>query len=212
MKGRIFKPISCKNQALNAIFKVALVCLVAVFLFGFACLIISLALVDSVSDRILTEYQENEHYDCIIVLGAGLKRNGEPSDMLEDRIKTGVEIFNRGCADYILMSGDRSGDDYDEPAAMKAYAERLNVESERILLDNQGFSTFESITRAKELYGFDKVIIITQEYHLYRALYIADRCDIDAVGYSADLRTYRGQIFRDFREILARVKDFFWCK
>lgn len=209
---KIFELVNYKNQVLNVILKIAFVCFVTIVLFVLTCFIISFALADSVSDRILTARQEGEHYDCIIVLGAGLKTDGRPSDMLEDRIKTGVEIFNTGCADYILMSGDRSGDDYDEPGAMKTYAEMLNVDGKCILLDSQGFSTYESITRAKDIYGFDKVIIITQEYHLYRALYIADRCDIDAVGYSADLRTYRGQAFRDFREILARVKDFFWCK
>ena len=87
----------------------------------------------------------------------------------------------------------------------------MGVESSKILVDNSGFSTFESITCLKDEFGFDNVVVITQKYHLYRALYIAEDCGIDAVGVSADLRTYRNQFVRDIREILARVKDFFMC-
>ena len=149
--------------------------------------------------------------DCVLVLGAGLKADGTPSHMLEDRIKVAVEVYNTTGADYILMSGDRSGDDYDEPAAMKKYAEELGVDASHILIDECGFSTFESITRTDDLYDFDNVIIITQKYHLHRALYISNDAEFDAIGVSADLRTYQGQIVRDLREILARVKDFFLC-
>jgi vancomycin permeability regulator SanA len=91
---------------------------------------------------------------------------------------------------------------------MRKDAISLGVDEDKILLDGQGFSTFESISRVKEEYGFDKVVVITQKYHLFRALYIAEKYDIEALGVSADLRTYRGQIYRDLREMLARVKDF----
>ena len=158
---------------------------------------------DEVSDR--------EGIDCIVVLGAGLQSDGTPSHMLEDRIKVGVNVLNATGAKYILMSGDKSGDYYDEPWAMRKYAEEMGVESSKILVDNSGFSTFESITRLKDEFGFDNVVVITQKYHLYRALYIAEDCGIDAGGVSADLRTYRNQFVRDIREILARVKDFFMC-
>ncbi len=168
----------------------------------------------SVSDVVYENAQDIadiEGIDCIIVLGAGLKSDGTPSHMLEDRIKVGVEVLNVTGADYILMSGDRSNEYYDEPAAMKKYAEEIGVDSSRILIDNSGFSTYESMTRAKVEYGLDNVVVITQKYHLYRALYIAEDTGIDAVGVCADLRGYRGQILRDVREVLARVKDFFMC-
>ena len=87
----------------------------------------------------------------------------------------------------------------------------MGVDPARILIDNKGFSTFESMTRVKDEYGFDNVVVITQKYHLYRALYIAEDSGIEAVGVIADLRPYRNQLFREIREILARVKDFFWC-
>ena len=149
--------------------------------------------------------------DCVIVLGAGLKADGTPSHMLEDRIKVAVDVYNATGADYILMSGDRSGEYYDEPAAMRKYAESLGVDPSRILIDECGFSTYESMERADELFEFDKVIVITQKYHLHRALYIANTEEYEAVGVSSNLRPYSGQPLRELREILARVKDFFMC-
>lgn len=149
--------------------------------------------------------------DCIVILGAGLKSDGTPSHMLEDRIKVGVNVMNVTGIKYILMSGDRSGDYYDEPAAMKKYAESLGVDPERILIDGKGYSTYESISRLKDEYGFERVIVITQKYHLHRALYISRFFGIESVGVSSDLRGYRNQTAREIREILARVKDFFMC-
>ena len=169
----------------------------------------------SVHDKIVDADSKlllDQRVDCVVILGAGLQSNGHPSHMLEDRIKTGVEVFNLIGADYILMSGDCSGEYYDEPSAMRKYALSLGVADDVILLDGKGFSTYESISRVKEEYGFDSIVIVTQKYHLYRALYIAERYDMDAYGVSADLRTYRGQIYRDLREMLARVKDFIKTK
>ena len=160
---------------------------------------------------IAIDLPRDEKVDCVVVLGAGLKSDGTPNHMLEDRIKVGVDVLRHIGADYILMSGDRSGRYYDEPAAMKKYAESLGVDPERIILDNEGFSTYESITHIKDKFGFDKVVIITQKYHLYRALYIAENSGIQAVGVRADLRLYRKQIIYDLREMLARVKDMLMC-
>ena len=154
---------------------------------------------------------EDKSIDCVVVLGAGLKDDGTPNHMLEDRIKVGVEVFERTGAKYILMSGDHSDLYYDEPGAMKKYAEGLGVDPSKILIDNNGFSTYESITRVKSEFGFDNIVIVTQEYHVYRALYIAEHCDIDAIGVGADLRSYRNQVIYSLREIAARVKDFIWC-
>ncbi len=196
----------------SVFFKLFVVAFTAVFLLCITMVVISTAICDSVSERVFISAEELDSsvkYDCVIVLGAGLKKDGTPSHMLEDRIKVGVEVMRAIGCDKILMSGDRSGDYYDEPAAMEKYAVGMGVESSDILVDEHGFSTYESIMRAKSEYGFDRIVIITQEYHLYRALYIADSAGIDAVGVSADLRPYRNQIVRDVREILARTKDFF---
>ena len=152
-----------------------------------------------------------EDVDCIIVLGCQVKADGSLSKMLRDRLIRGVELYKAGAAPKLLMSGDHGRVDYDEVAAMKGYATDNGVPSEDVFMDHAGFSTYETVWRAKKIFGADKVIIVTQEYHLYRALYIADKLGIEAYGVSADLNAYGGQYIRDFREMLARNKDFAMC-
>lgn len=149
-------------------------------------------------------------YDCILVLGAGLKGdNITPSDMLYDRVSVAAELYRLGEGKIpLLMSGDHTGD-YNEVAVMKSLAVELGASSEDVFLDHAGYSTFESIYRAKEKFGAKKIVIITQEYHLHRALHIARELGLEAVGVSADLRDYRGQTRYDAREVLARFKDLF---
>ena len=149
-----------------------------------------------------------EDVDCILVLGCLVKDDGVPSDMLADRLKRGIELYEQGAAPKILMSGDHGRADYDEVNAMKRVAVDAGVPSSDVFMDHAGFSTYESVYRAKEVFGTDKIIIVTQEYHLYRALFIAESLGVEAYGVNADLRTYRGQTARDVREILARCKDF----
>lgn len=149
-----------------------------------------------------------EDVDCILVLGCLVKDDGVPSDMLADRLKRGLELYEQGAAPKILMSGDHGRADYDEVNAMKRVAVDAGVPSSDVFMDHAGFSTYESVYRAKEVFGADKIIIVTQEYHLYRALFIAESLGVEAYGVNADLRTYRGQTARDVREILARCKDF----
>ena len=201
------KKFGVKNKAIDILIKLAAVLLSLVMLVGIGVLIINAAMVDATDEMVLEISElEGEGVDCVLILGAGLKADGTPNHMLEDRLKVGIEAAKKLGVKYILMSGDDSGEYYNEPAAMKKYAMEQGVPEDMILLDGKGFSTFESITRAGDVYGFDNVVIITQEYHLYRALHIADRCDIEA-----DLRPYRKQIVYDVRELLARVKDFFQC-
>ncbi len=152
-----------------------------------------------------------EDIDCILVLGCLVRSNGTPSNMLEDRLLTGLELYDCNAAPKLLMSGDHGRDDYNEVGAMKDYAVERNVPSSDVFTDHAGFSTYESIYRAKEIFGADKILIVTQEYHLYRALYIAKSLGIEAFGVCADKNTYAGQTMRDIREILARNKDFFSC-
>ena len=146
--------------------------------------------------------------DCILVLGCYVHPDGNPSDMLHDRLRRGVELYDMGAAPKLLMSGDHGRTNYDEVAAMKQFAINAGIPSENIFMDHAGFSTYESIYRAKEIFQAKKIIIVTQEYHLYRALYIADQLGVEAWGVSADYRSYTGQTSRDIREFLARVKDF----
>ena len=147
-------------------------------------------------------------YDCILVLGAGVRDDGTPSDMLYDRVSVSTEVYAALGDTPILMSGDHTGD-YNEVGVMKSLATELGVPSEDIFLDHEGYSTYESLYRAKQVFGAKKIIIITQEYHLHRALYIARELGMEAMGVSADLRPYRLQGRYNAREHLARFKDFF---
>lgn len=160
------------------------------------------------------EAADQADVDCILVLGCGVREDGTPSHMLEDRLKQGVVLYNLGASPKLLMSGDHGRVDYNEVGTMKQYAVSAGIPSEDVFMDHAGFSTYESLYRAKEIFGAEKVIVVSQEYHLYRALYIAQRMGLDACGVSADYRTYWGQTSRDIREILARAKDFvntiFW--
>lgn len=161
------------------------------------------------ADIITTEEAVNlEDVDCIIVLGCLVKSDGSPSDMLSDRLERGIDLYKKGAAPKIIMSGDHGRADYDEVNAMKQIAVDSGIPSSDVFMDHAGFSTYESIYRAKEIFEADKIIIVTQEYHLYRALYIAEKLGIEAYGVNADYRTYWGQSKRDVREILARCKDF----
>lgn len=164
----------------------------------------------TVSEKILTseEAVELENVDCIIILGCYVKENGLPSDMLRDRLTRGIEIYELKAAPKIIMSGDHGRLEYDEVNVMKQYAIDSGISSSDIFMDHAGFSTYDTIYRAKAIFGVEKVIIVTQEYHLYRALYIADKLGIEAYGVGSDYYTYVGQQMREFREILARNKDF----
>lgn len=151
----------------------------------------------------------NLNADCIIVLGAGAK-NGKPSWMLEDRLLVAEEIYAAGGSQKIIMSGDHGTTSYDEVNTMKNYAIEDEIPSENIFMDHAGFSTYETMYRAKEIFGAKKVIIVTQEYHMYRALYIAKKLGLEAYGVTSDKRDYlSNQKYRVAREWIARVKDFF---
>ena len=146
--------------------------------------------------------------DAILVLGAKVKANGEMSPMLKERVDAGIEIYQKGLAKKIIMSGDHGREDYDEVNTMKSYAVERGVPSEDIFMDHAGFSTYESMYRAKEIFQTESVIVVTQKYHLYRAVYDAQAFSMKAAGVACDQAVYRGDRYRKLREMLARVKDF----
>ena len=156
------------------------------------------------------EYAKLSDIDCIIILGAGIWEN-KPSPMLEDRLLEGINLYQNDVSNKIIMSGDHGRKEYDEVNIMKNYAIKKGIASENIFMDHAGFSTYESIYRAKNIFKAKKVVIVTQKYHLYRALYIANQLGIEAYGVGADLRQYVGATYRKVREILARDKDFVKC-
>jgi len=156
------------------------------------------------------DYSNLQDIDCIIVLGAGVWGKN-PSPMLEDRLIEGINLYKNKVASKIIMTGDHGTVEYDEVNVMKKYAIDNGVPSGDIFMDHAGFSTYESLYRAKEIFEADKVVIVTQKYHLYRALYIANQLGIEAYGVASDPRQYVGATYREIREILARNKDFIQC-
>ena len=204
--GRSFRVILLKS--------LLLLCLCG-FLIMSMVLTVSLAMIHTTRDRVITleglaETADWGEYDCILVMGAGLQSNGAPSPMLGDRVTVACDVYRRVVdADVpLLMSGDHTGS-YNEVRAMKRLAVELGIPSEQVFLDHEGYSTYESIYRAKYVYGAKKIVIVTQEYHLYRALHIARELGMEAVGVPADLRPYRNQSRYELRELLARYKDLF---
>ena len=195
-----------KGKRIITVLISAAVLLLAV-IFGPNFIVVSKAKNDIIS---LEEAESLADTYCAVILGAGV-RNGKPTPMLKDRLLTGIELYKSGAVKKLIMSGDHGSEDYDEVNIMKSFAVDNGVPDEDIFMDHAGFSTYETVYRAKEIFEADNIIIVSQEYHLYRALYIAEKLDVKAVGVSADLRTYRGQKMRDLREILARDKDFFNC-
>lgn len=145
--------------------------------------------------------------DYILVLGAAVRPDGTPSDMLADRIYQGVALYKNGAAGILLMSGDSEHPDYDETGKMKEYAEADGVPGDAIVRDTVGLSTYDSVVRAAAQMPGKKVIIVTQKYHLYRAVYIARKLGLEAYGCPSDPRKYAGQPVRDCREFIARGKD-----
>ena len=186
---------------------------------GMACaLLLALALgvngyvVLSTRDRVLSlaEGPPGE-VDCILVLGCGVYADGSPTPMLYDRLARGVELYGAGWADVLLLSGDNRSADYNELATMDRVAQDLGAPGEAIVLDYAGLSTYDSLYRARDIFGVERLVIVTQDYHLSRALYLARALGLEAWGVAADGQNYPGQTMRDVREILARDKDFLWA-
>lgn len=175
---------------------------------------VSAALCKSVRHHIRTKEELSgidEPYDVILVLGCRVYSDGRLSHMLEDRVSVASSLYLDGVGEILLMSGDNQSPYYNEVDPMKAHAVSLGVSEEAIYTDPLGLSTYESIERAMDACRGKRILIVTQEYHLYRALYIADRMGLDADGVSADLRPYFNQWKYDLREILARCKDVLLC-
>lgn len=201
-----------KQKIIKKLFYKIVVCGMACVLAGLLTFYgINLFVQKKTEKKIVTaeELQENpEEFDAAIILGAQVKAGGQLSLMLKERVDKGIELYEAGIVDRLLMSGDHGQDDYDEVNAMKDYAIEQGVPSEVIFMDHAGFSTYESMYRASEIFEIDQAVVVTQEYHLYRALYDAETMGIDAKGVVCDKDVYAGDKYRKFREMIARVKDF----
>ena len=190
---------------MKKIFKYILIVLIVIILVP---VIINFYVILSTKNRIVSGDSELlADIDYIVVLGAGIRR-GKPSPMLEDRLKTGISLYNNDISNKILITGDHMNDDYDEVTVMKNYLLEHGIPEEDIITDNYGISTYDSIYRVKNVYKSNKVVIVSQRYQLYRALFLSDNLDLESYGVEANLRYYYGQWYREIREILARNKDF----
>ncbi len=147
--------------------------------------------------------------DCILVLGAGLKPDGTPSLVLTDRLNRGIELYKKGISRRLLMSGDHGRTGYNEVEAMKKYAMDAGIPEDDIFMDHAGFSTYESLYRARDIFEVKSLAIVTQPYHEYRAVYIAEELGLTAYGTPSIPTQYRNAWMMEVREMLARTKEFF---
>jgi vancomycin permeability regulator SanA len=145
-----------------------------------------------------------------LVLGAGLNRDGTPGVVLQDRVRAAADLYFDGKVEKLLMSGDNVSEFYDEPGAMKEFALSLGIPEEDIVLDFAGQRTYDSCYRASAIFGLEQLTVVTQAFHLPRALYICNALGIDANGVLADDSNYRRRFYNFwwFREILASVNAY----
>lgn len=166
-------------------------------------------IVGSKSSIVTTEEASIQSADAVVVLGASVFADGTPSGILQDRLDDGIALYFAGVAPKLIMSGDNGTASYNEVRVMKQYAVAKGVPSEDVFCDHAGFSTYESMYRAKYVFGCERIVVATQTYHLYRALWSAKSLGMQAAGVPSDYHAYQKQLQYDIREIPARTKDFF---
>lgn len=190
--------------------KLFMIVLFAALLVATASILLNRVVVDTAGQWFLSEDDAKKltGVDCVLVLGAGVYANKYPSEMLQDRITQGVRLYQLGVSDRLLMSGDNGEISYNEVLVMKNVAVEDGVPSDRVFEDHAGFSTYESMYRARDVFAAKKIVIVTQSYHLYRAVYIARALGLEAYGVITPPKYYAGQGSREIREILARTKDY----
>lgn len=188
--------------------KILLVVVVLLTTFA-ALLIIPNGVMYGTTKKMILLPDDQPQADCILILGAGIRPDGSPSKMLIERLETGYRLYASGKSERILCSGDHGREDYDEVGTMKRYLMDKGVPDSAIFMDHAGFSTYDSLYRAKYIFGCESLIVVTQRYHLYRGLYIGQALGISCTGADAQTALYRGQTLRDLREAAARTKDFY---
>jgi SanA protein len=185
------------------------------FLFKLILLILGVALIGFTTPRLLTLWFASSRlyqpenvppHRVVVVFGAGLWRDGTPSAVLRDRIATAAKLYFTGRTEKLLMSGDNSFG-YNEPVAMRDYALGLGIPAQDIVLDYAGRRTYDTCLRAREIFQVDSAILVTQAFHLPRALYVCNQLGVRAVGVPADIREYRrfARIYWNLRETVATL-------
>lgn len=157
----------------------------------------------SVNDQIYHNVVDIPQRRVAIVFGAGYWLNEEPSDVLRDRILTAVELYKNKKVEKIIMSGDNRFENYDEPSVMIDYAKKQGVPEDALQPDYAGRRTYDTCYRAKNIFGLDEAILVTQDFHLPRALYTCQSVGLDVIGMSADLMNYQNNTEMQMRDIMA---------
>ena len=171
-------------------------------------LFINLYMIGITKEKILDIKKLNDNYDVIIILGCKVYEDNTPSLMLVKRLEKGIDVYNM-LNTKVLLTGDNTRNDYNEVVAMREYLLNSSIPESDIILDYAGISTYDSIYRAKYIFKAKKAVIITQKYHMYRALYLANKLDLEAVGVVADDIPQKYIMLKnEIREILSRDKNF----
>ena len=195
---------------MNKIKIMMIILIIIIVLIATATLFINAYVKNSTKSSIIEDGKLND-IDVILILGCRVMPNGELSYMLKDRLDKGIELYQNNVAPKIIVSGDHGQAEYDEVNAMKNYLIDNDIPSEDIFMDHAGFSTYDSMYRAKEIFGVNKIVVVTQKYHLYRAIYVGKTVGMEVYGVPAEEIEYYGQFSRDIREFLARNKEFIKC-
>ncbi len=163
------------------------------------------------SKNLVTFYEnqsQNIQSDCILVLGAGVYKNNEPSPILKERLDRAILLYDQKVSDKIIVSGDHNKESYDEVNVMKSYLKQAGIPDDAIFMDHAGLNTYDSMYRARFIFQVERPVIVTQKYHLYRSVYLARALGMDAYGVACDQQIFSGTLARESRELLARTKDF----
>ena len=183
-------------------------CLCFLFALG-----INIYMISFSKDYIFTNIEEVPSAQATMILGAGVSTSGTISFVARDRVEAALDLYHRGKAKKVIISGDHGRKNYDEVNSMKNYIKLMHhIDDQDIFLDHAGFSTYESMYRARDVFLMDDVIVVSQEFHLPRAIYIARKLGLNAVGYVApEISPFskKTHISWNIREFLARVKSFF---
>lgn len=162
----------------------------------------------SLGEKYTFKVQDVPEADAIVVLGAKVYSNGNVSPILADRLDYAIELYNQNKAPKILLSGDHGTKAYDEVNAMKSYVCKAGVPEEDVFMDHAGFNTYSTMYRVRDVFKAENIIVVTQDYHLKRAIFIARELGLEAYGVASDKHIYPQMAMYETREVLARVKDF----
>lgn len=192
------------GKIVSIIIRLAVVVAIAIAIF----LAVTNMMVITTSSKDIVNVQASKYRgaDAIVVLGASVFEDGTPSTILKDRLDDAVILYGEGAAPKIIVSGDNGDLSYNESAAMKRYLVSQGIPSSDVFCDYAGFNTYDTMYRARHVFGCESIVIATQTYHLYRAIYDAHALGMEAVGVPSDYHVYQKQNWYDLREIGARAK------